>query len=38
MTPYRVVVERKAQKQLRAVLDRRLRDALERAILALGPG
>ena len=31
-----VTIDRPAQKQLRAVKDKRLRDALEREILALG--
>lgn len=35
MTGYTVTVERPAQKQLRAVKDKRLRAALEREILAL---
>ena len=35
MTGYTVIVERPAQKQLRAVKDKRLRGALEREILAL---
>lgn len=35
MTRYTVTIDRPAQKQLRAVKDRRLRNALEREILAL---
>lgn len=35
MTRYRVVVQNPAKKQLRAILDRRVREPLERAILAL---
>ncbi len=36
MTRYHVVLETPARKQLRAILDKRVRQPLERAILALG--
>ena len=36
MKRYTVTIDRSAQKQLRALKDKRLRDALEREILALG--
>jgi mRNA interferase RelE/StbE len=35
MTRYRVALERAAQKQLRAITDKRIRNAIERDIYAL---